>query len=158
MLLGFVFVVMGITFYQERKTERTLEALRDLSSPRALVIRDYVDITRRDVDQVLASLADLTSTELLDLAHIARVLGLPGSTDTLDAAVGPRGYRLLSRVPRLPNAVVDRLVSHFGGLQKLLAAGVDDLMSVEGVGEQRARAVREGLSRLAESSILERYV
>jgi Ca2+-transporting ATPase len=39
-LLGFVFVVMGITFYQERKTERALEALRDLSSPRALVIRD----------------------------------------------------------------------------------------------------------------------
>lgn len=40
MLLGFVFVIIGITFYQERKTERTLEALRDLSSPRALVIRD----------------------------------------------------------------------------------------------------------------------
>ncbi len=39
MLLGFVFVVLGITFYQERKTERALEALRDLSSPRALVIR-----------------------------------------------------------------------------------------------------------------------
>nr|WP_243687509.1 hypothetical protein [Methanobacterium formicicum] len=39
MLLAFVFVIMGITFYQERKTERTLEALRDLSSPRALVIR-----------------------------------------------------------------------------------------------------------------------
>ncbi len=40
MLLGFVMVVMGITLYQERKTERALEALRDLSSPRALVIRD----------------------------------------------------------------------------------------------------------------------
>jgi P-type Ca2+ transporter type 2C len=40
MLLGFVFVVMGITFFQERKTERALEALRDMSSPRALVIRD----------------------------------------------------------------------------------------------------------------------
>jgi len=40
MLLGFVFVVMGITIFQERRTERTLEALRDLSSPRALVIRD----------------------------------------------------------------------------------------------------------------------
>ena len=39
-LLVFVFVIIGITFYQERKTERTLEALRDLSSPRALVIRD----------------------------------------------------------------------------------------------------------------------
>ncbi len=40
MLLGFVFVIIGITFYQERKTERALEALRDLSSPRALVIRE----------------------------------------------------------------------------------------------------------------------
>jgi Ca2+-transporting ATPase len=40
MLLGFVFVIIGITLYQERKTERTLEALRDLSSPRAMVIRD----------------------------------------------------------------------------------------------------------------------
>lgn len=39
-LLSFVFVVMGITFYQERKTERALEALRDLSSPRAHVIRN----------------------------------------------------------------------------------------------------------------------
>ena len=39
MLLGFVFVVMGITFFQERKTERALEALRDLSSPRAFVRR-----------------------------------------------------------------------------------------------------------------------
>src|SRR5579872_3036306 len=40
MLLGFVLISMGITIFQERKTERVLEALRDLSSPRALVIRD----------------------------------------------------------------------------------------------------------------------
>ena len=70
----------------------------------------------------------------------------------------PRGYRLLAKVPRLPGAVIDRLVDHFGGLQKLLAASIDDLQRVEGVGETRARSVREGLSRLAESSILERYV
>jgi len=44
MLLGFVFVVIGITLYQERKTERALEALRDLSSPRALVIRDGTEM------------------------------------------------------------------------------------------------------------------
>jgi len=66
--------------------------------------------------------------------------------------------RLLARVPRLPGTVVDRLVDHFGSLQKLLAASIDDLQAVEGVGETRARSVREGLSRLAESSILERYV
>jgi diadenylate cyclase len=64
----------------------------------------------------------------------------------------------MARIPRLPGAIVDRLVLHFGGLQRLLAATIEDLMAVDGVGEQRARAVREGLSRLAESSILERYV
>ena len=49
-------------------------------------------------------------------------------------------------------------VYDFGTLQMLLSAGIDDLQAVEGVGELRARSVREGLSRLAESSILERYV
>ena len=74
------------------------------------------------------------------------------------SAVSPRGYRLLAKVPRLPATVVERLVEHFGTLQKLLAASVEDLQAVEGVGDLRARGVREGLSRLAESSILERYV
>ncbi len=123
-----------------------------------LVIRDYLDSSRRDVDAIQAELAPLDSTELLDLALIARVLGLPSGVEMLDAATAPRGYRLMSKVPRLPAAIVDRLVGHFSGLQKLLAANIDDLMAVDGVGEQRARAVREGLSRLAESSILERYV
>ena len=131
-----------------------------IGSDRELVIRDYVDTSRkeRDANAVQAALAELDSTELIDITHFARVLGLPGGGDALDAAAGPRGYRLLSKVPRLPAAIVDRLVEHFGGLQKLLAASIEDLMAVDGVGEQRARAVREGLSRLAESSILERYV
>ena len=81
-----------------------------------------------------------------------------GSSEHLDGAVAPRGYRLLAKVPRLPSTVVDRLVDHFGNLQKLLSAGVDDLQAVDGIGELRARSVREGLSRLAESTILERYV
>ncbi len=51
MLLGFVFVIMGIEFYQEKKTERALDALKDLASPRALVIREGVEkrIAGRDV-------------------------------------------------------------------------------------------------------------
>lgn len=50
-LLAFVFVIITITFYQEHKTERALEALRDLSSPRALVIRDgqQIRIAGREV-------------------------------------------------------------------------------------------------------------
>ena len=136
------------------------ELIGGLGSDREFVIRDYVEVGRKDrsVQDVLAALSLLDSTELLDLGLIGRVLGLPGGGEALDAAVAPHGYRLLSKVPRLPATIVGRLVLHFGGLQKLLAATIDDLIAVEGVGEQRARSVREGLSRLAESSILERYV
>jgi len=136
------------------------ELVGGIGADRQLVIRDYVDPGRsgRRLVEAQNALAALDANELLDLAHISRILGLSGPDDSLDGAVAPRGYRLLSRVPRLPASVVDRLVGHFGGLQKLLAAGIEDLMTVDGVGEQRARAVREGLSRLAESSILERYV
>jgi diadenylate cyclase len=134
------------------------ELVGGIGADREMVIRDYVDVTRRDVHEVLAELAELDATQLLDLAHIARVLGLPGGGEALDAAAAARGYRLLAKVPRLPGPVLERLVQHFGALQRLLAASIEELMAVDGIGEQRARAVREGLSRLAESSILERYV
>jgi len=136
------------------------ELVGGLGSDRDAVIRDYVELRSKDrsISDVLHALSLLDSTQLLDLSQIGRVLGLPGGGDALDAAVAPHGYRLLSKVPRLPGAIVERLVTHFGGLQRLLAATIEELMGVDGVGEQRARAVREGLSRLAESSILERYV
>ncbi len=136
------------------------ELIGGVSPDRELVIRDYLEAARRERSMwdVLGDLAGLAPTELVDLTQVARVLGFSTAGDALDAAVSPKGYRLLNKVPRLPGAIVDRLVDHFGDLQKLLAANLDDLMTVEGVGEQRARAVREGLSRLAESSILERYV
>ena len=87
-------------------------------------------------------------------AALSRLEDLP-----LDDLVSPHGYRLLARIPRIPPPVVASLIEHFGGLQKLLAAGVEDLNQVEGVGADHARSVREGLSRIAEASIhLERYV
>jgi diadenylate cyclase len=100
----------------------------------------------------------LDASGLLDLSRIATVMGLPGAGETLDTPIAPSGYRLLSKVPRLPAVVRDRIVVQFGSLQKLLSASVDELLTVDGIGEQSARAVREGMSRLAESSILERYV
>jgi diadenylate cyclase len=135
------------------------ELVTGVDQERELVIRDYVPGGRRGKkpEVLLQRLEALSATELVDPASAARVLGL-GSVEHLDGAVTPRGYRLLAKVPRLPAAVVDRLVDHFGTLQKLLSAGIEDLQVVEGVGELRARSVREGLSRLAESTILERYV
>jgi diadenylate cyclase len=136
------------------------ELMAGVEEERELVARDYTPGGRRakELTQVLGDLDELSAAELLDLILVARAIGHSPSPEALESAVSPRGYRLLAKVPRLPGTVVDRLVEHFGGLQKLLAATVDDLQAVDGVGEARARSVREGLSRLAESSILERYV
>jgi diadenylate cyclase len=134
------------------------ELVSGVDVDRELIVRDYQpDDPTRSVAEVLDALNQLSANELLDLATVAEVLDF-GGNDPLDTPVSPKGYRLLAKVPRLPSLLVERLVEHFGGLQKLLAASIDDLKSVGGVGESRARSVREGLSRLAESSILERYV
>ncbi|GAB3587989.1 DNA integrity scanning diadenylate cyclase DisA [Calidifontibacter terrae] len=136
------------------------ELVTGLDEDRELVVRDYVDAAREPITvaQAMANLAALSAAELLDLGVGGRAMGFTGAGDLLDSAISPRGYRLLSRIPRLPGAIVERLIDHFGTLQNLLAADFDDLQAVDGVGELRARAIREGLSRLAESSILERYV
>ena len=126
---------------------------------RELLIRDYLppEFVDRDVQDVVASLRRLDETEILDLSAVAKVLGYSGQLDTLEAPTSPRGYRLLAGIPRVPPAVLDRLILHFGNLQGLLAATAADLQLVDGVGEGRARVVREGLSRLAEASIVDRY-
>jgi diadenylate cyclase len=136
------------------------ELMAGVEADRTLVIRDYLPLGRRTrhADDACVELDGLTATELIDLVAVAKALGYPGSADALDAAVSPRGYRLLAKVPRVPVPVIERLVDHFGSLQRLLGATVEDLQAVDGVGDARARGVREGLSRLAEASILERYV
>ncbi|MGB7449979.1 MAG: DNA integrity scanning diadenylate cyclase DisA [Ornithinimicrobium sp.] len=136
------------------------ELVGGIGLSRELVVRDYVHQapTTRSENDILTSIDALTATDLLNLGAVARCLGFHGSTESLDTSVYPLGARLISRIPRLPPTIADRLIEHFGSLQALLAAGIDDLTAVEGVGEWRARVVREGLSRLAESSIMERYV
>lgn len=136
------------------------ELMAGVDSDRALVIRDYLPTSRRPrtAEESEGELDRLPANELIDLGSVAKAMGYPNTVESMDAAVSPRGFRLLAKVPRLPSTVVDRLVEHFGSLQRLLGATVEDLQMVEGVGDARARGVREGLSRLAEASILERYV
>ncbi|RLV51191.1 DNA integrity scanning protein DisA [Nocardioides mangrovicus] len=135
------------------------ELVTGVESDRVLVVRDYRPRLRRrrSTEDVLEALAALSPTELVDVSAVAAAMGLP-SSEPLDASLSPRGHRLLARVPRLPGLVADRLVDHFGSLQKLLSATAEDLQLVDGVGELRANSIREGLSRLAESSFLDRYV
>jgi diadenylate cyclase len=132
------------------------EVVSGVSADQVLLLQDYLP----DADDYSSTIAILDETEdsaLVDLSELADLMGLASDTEGLDQPLSPRGYRLLGRVPRLPEAVVARMIEHFGSLQKLLAASIDDLQSVDGVGETRARSVRDALSRLAESSILDRY-
>jgi diadenylate cyclase len=135
------------------------ELMAGVETERELTVRDYLPSGGKITSplEVLTELSAMSATDLLDLTALARTLGFGSGAETLDRQISPRGYRLLAKIPRLPPIIVDRLVDHFATLQKLLAAAVDDLQAVEGVGETRAKTVREGLSRLAESSILERY-
>ena len=134
------------------------ELLGGVEDDRRLVLRDYFhEDPMWQLDEALNALADLSTDDLLDLKSVSAMLRLPGGLPHLDASLSPRGYRLLSKIPRLPEPMIEHIVDHFGTLQKLLRATVDDLDAVEGVGHTRARGIKEGLARLAETSILDRY-
>lgn len=132
------------------------ELMSSVEDERALVAKDYLADRRRKMEMVLEELNSLSTEELLDLERISRALAY--EPDDLDLAVAPRGYRLLSKIPRLPDAVVERIVQRFNTLQGVMGASLEDLDEVEGVGEARARSIKDGLARLAESSLLDRYI
>jgi diadenylate cyclase len=132
------------------------EILGDLEDDRWLVIQDYLFDLDIPIDDALDELANVDTDDLLDPREVVRVLRLPGHMD-LESNLQPRGYRLLAKVPRLPEGIIDHVVDRFGSLQKIMRATLHDLEDVQGVGEVRARAIKDGLSRLAESSILDRY-
>jgi len=134
------------------------ELVGGVEDDRRLVAKDYfVEGVDWELLDVMARLADLDTESLLDLREVAAVLRLPTDV-SLDSPIQPRGFRLLHKIPRIPEIVADHVVERFSSLQKIMRAGVSDLVEVEGVGDARARAIKEGLSRLAETSILERYV
>ena len=133
------------------------ELMFGVEEERQLVVRDYLPDRRRKVDAIIDALDAVPPQGLLDLSNLADVLGYGDAEDGIDEPVAPRGYRLLSRIPRLPDGVIEKLVARFNSLQRLMDASLQELDDVEGIGEARARSIREGLTRLAESSILERY-
>jgi diadenylate cyclase len=134
------------------------ELMGGVEDERRLVLGDYFQEDESwDLDEALRVLASMETDELLDLKASASKLHLPGATLDLDAGLSPRGLRLLSKVPRLPDDVTGLIVAQFSSLQKLLRASVEDLEQVEGVDEARARAIKEALARLAETSLLDRY-
>ncbi len=134
------------------------EVMGGVEDERRLVIRDYLHEDEDwHLEEAMAALTGLDTDDLLGIKAVAEMLHLPEGFADLDALVQPRGYRLLAKIPRLPDLIIDHIVERFDNLTKIMRATIDDLDEVEGVGETRAKAIKEGLSRLAESSILDRY-
>ncbi|MBW3662594.1 MAG: DNA integrity scanning diadenylate cyclase DisA [Actinobacteria bacterium] len=133
------------------------ELMAQVEEERSLIVQDFLADRRRRVSSVLDELDSLSRDELLDLDRLAVALAYD-SDEPIDRSVTPRGYRLLSKIPRLPEAVIAKLVQRFHNLQRVMEASLEDLDQVEGVGDTRARSIQDGLRRLAESSLLERYV
>ena len=124
------------------------------------IIREVSHYVLELNDELIAAgvqaLQNLDGMGIVDLRAIARTVGF-GENPDLETPLQPRGFRLLDGIPSIPNAIAERLVERFGSLQALMAASLEDLRAVDGVGEARARTVREQLTRMAESS-LERYL
>lgn len=122
------------------------------------VVRDYLENENKKAEVVLQTIANWSSDDLLELSNFSRVLGWGSSASVLDVSVHPRGYRILQRIPRLPAPIIDNLVNSFGSFQNMLKASIEELDEVEGIGEVRAKTIRNGLRRLQDQVMLERYM
>jgi diadenylate cyclase len=135
------------------------ETMVGVSADKGALVHDYLI---EDSDEAFAEAVDqlvrLPHQDLLDFGRLAELLGHDRKLNTLDYPVSPRGFRILGRIPRLPKLVVQRIVDEFGGLEELLAATDGELETVDGVGEIRAKDIREGLRRQQEINLVDRYL
>jgi diadenylate cyclase len=133
------------------------ELMEDVPADRMNIVRDYLQPEAAPAAQTVPRLAALPYKRLLDFTELAEVLGY-GAVNPLDQAVTPRGYRALSQVPRLPDPLVRSVVDSFSGLDTLMRASLRELEAVEGLGPAQAREIREGLRRLQEHNLMDRYL
>ncbi|MGY2063271.1 helix-hairpin-helix domain-containing protein, partial [Nocardia gipuzkoensis] len=129
------------------------EVVGDTDEVRRLVVRDYVrpvspgGVEEALADRALDALDRLLEVELLELTNLAQPLGFPPALDGLDTATGPRGYRVLEEIPRVPRQRTRKLVAAFGSLSALLDADPTDLTAVEGIDDDLARRIHDALAR-----------
>lgn len=132
------------------------ELIFDVDVEGNMVFRDYLNGKDKTPEEVREEITSWSDDELLDLNLIGRTLGYAGAAN-MDQSLTPKGYRILRKIPRLPFPVVENLVKNFGELQVILSASTDELDDVEGIGEVRARSIKEGLRRLREQTLLDRH-
>jgi diadenylate cyclase len=121
-----------------------------------LVVEDYMLHTDNiTADDVLKRISQFAYDELMDLTCICHALGFYKAPGSPDVYVMPRGYRIMSKIPRVPMTIARKIIDEFGNLQGICKATIVQMDEVEGIGELRARAIKEGLRRVREQVLLE---
>lgn len=129
------------------------ELINGLDEIRNLILLDYLVTAAglpkvEDIERALSQLENLPESELLGVQGVAQVLGFPSDPDSLDERVDPRGFRALSRIPRVQQSLMRKLAEEYVTLPKLIQAPSDELADVTGIGPLWARHIRKGLDRL----------
>ena len=134
------------------------ELVNNLPEEELLIIKDYVAparIKRLVPEKVLESIYDSYENEFVDSSIIAKFLGYENFDNYEEVAVYPKGYRILNKIPRMPNNIVNNLVKAFKSFQHILLADIERLDDVEGIGEVRARTIKQALTRMQEQFVFD---
>ena len=143
-----------------RLVEMQLEELvGGLEKEELLIIKDYIAPgKKRTSEKVLKEIKSLSNDELMNSGVMARILGY-GDFDNYDeVAVYTRGYRVLNKIPRMPTNIVDNLVKSFKSFQHILVADIPQLDEVDGIGEVRARTIKQSLRRMQEQFVFDNLI
>ena len=132
------------------------ELIRSVEEDGILLIRDYCQ-SGMNYNEMYRQIENMSSEELLDLDFISKIIGYIG-VPLVDTLISPRGYRMLNKIPRIPVNVIENLVKHFRELKATMEASYEQLDSVEGIGEARAKAIKNGLRRLKEQFMLDKQI
>lgn len=122
-----------------------------------LIIKDYVveEISKKSFKKRLNA---LSNEELVDLTKIAKIMGFSGYNENLDKPTSPQGYRILSKIHKLPEGIIDNLIAYFGSFLAIKNASIDELDEVEGIGEIRATYIKNGLIKMKKLAALDRLI
>ena len=127
------------------------ELIDNLPQEELLIVKDYVSPNKRMApEKILEAIRKKLQNDFTDAGTIAKLLGYEVFENYEEVAVYTRGYRILNKIPRMPNAIVTNLIKTFKSFQHILAADVDKLDEVEGIGEVRARTIKQSLHRMQE--------
>jgi diadenylate cyclase len=135
------------------------EQIADVPAEANSLMLDYhVSDDPADARDAMTSLHALPYQGVLVFELIAKLLGYSGSVNPVEHGVSPRGYRVLTKIPRLSDSVIAKVVDGLSGLDAIVRASQRDLEAVDGVGPARAREIREGLRRLQEENLVDRFL